>query len=527
MNRSADTAQNPRNLLPSIAHIIFLGTLLILALDNDGRLLGDADTGYHIRAGEFIIDNLTIPQTDIFSYLTPPLPWTLHEWLSEVIMALVHRFAGLTGIVVLFAFMIALCSYLVFELLLKPGSNLLFATAIGLLVVLASSSNWLARPHVFTFVLFVTWYHLLNNYQYRARNHLIFLPPIMLLWVNLHGGFILGLILLGIYLFGNFAMYFYGPANEQHQHLSKTRYLAKITIACGLAALVNPYGFKSLLFPFKVVQDKFLMDHIAEYLSPNFHFASAMPFEIMLLAAIAIFATSGAKLNLIELTLILLFGHMALFSSRHMPLFAMIAGPILLRQANISFAKMDGPLIASVKHRLDNLCTIDQSTHPVLWPVAGGLIVFMLTATGMISHSFNAKYVPRAAIEFIKNENIKGNMFNNDEFGDSIIYAAWPKYKVFIDGRTDMYGTARVKEYLKVVQAEPGWEDVLAKYKMTWVFHDPSSVLSKLLLEKPDWKLVYADKTAHIFVKAIPEYREIIDKYGSTKPFSQEIIYTN
>src|SRR5687768_17264762 len=92
MNRSADTAQNPRNLLPSIAHIIFLGTLLILALDNDGRLLGDADTGYHIRAGEFIIDNLTIPQTDIFSYLTPPLPWTLHEWLSEVIMALVHRF---------------------------------------------------------------------------------------------------------------------------------------------------------------------------------------------------------------------------------------------------------------------------------------------------------------------------------------------------------------------------------------------------------------------------------------------------
>jgi hypothetical protein len=269
------------------------------------------------------------------------------------------------------------------------------------------------------------------------------------------------------------------------------------------------------------------MDHIAEYLSPNFHFASAMPFEIMLLAAIAIFATSGAKLNLIELTLILLFGHMALFSSRHMPLFAMIAGPILLRQANISFAKMDGPLIASVKHRLDNLRTIDQSTHPVLWPGVGGLIVFMLTATGMISHSFNAKYVPRAAIEFIKNENIKGNMFNNDEFGDSIIYAAWPKYKVFIDGRTDMYGTARVKEYLKVVQAEPGWEDVLAKYKMTWVFHDPSSVLSKLLLEKPDWKLVYADKTAHIFVKAIPEYQEIIDKYGSTKPFSQEIIYTN
>jgi len=496
-------------------------------LSNDGRLLGDGDTGYHVRAGEFIIDNLTIPQTDIFSYLTPPLPWTLHEWLAEVIMALVHRLAGLTGIVLLFAFMIALCSYLVFELLLKPGSNLLFAATIALLVVLACSSNWLARPHVFTFVLFVTWYHLLNSYQYRGRNHLIFLPPVMLLWVNLHGGFILGLILLGIYLFGNFAMYLCGSPSEQHQRLSKTRHLAMVMIACGLAALVNPYGFKSLLFPFQVVQDKFLMDHIVEYLSPNFHFSSVMPFEIMLLAAIGIFATSGAKLNLIELTMILLFGHMALFSSRHMPLFAMIAGPILLRQANISFAKMDGPLVALVKERLDILDKIDRSTNRFLWPVGGVLIVLVLAATGVISHNFNAKYVPSAAIEFIKSADIKGNMFNNDEFGDSIIYTAWPRYKVFIDGRTDMYGAARVKEYLKVAQAEQGWEGILEKYKMTWVFHEPSSVLSKLLLEKPDWKLVYSDNIVNIFVKTVPEYREIINKYGSTKPFRQEITYTN
>lgn len=527
MTGAAPTAQQSSKFLPSIGHIIFLGTFFILTLGGDERLLGDGDTGYHIRAGEYILNNLTIPRTDIFSYLTPPLQWTLHEWLSEVVMAIVHRLAGLTGIVIFFAFLISLGCYLAFDLLLRPRSNLLFAAVAALLVVLGSSSNWLARPHVFTLVIFVIWYHLLNNYQYRGENRLIFLPPMMLLWVNLHGGFILGLILLGIYLAGNLAMSLYAPPGERKHRLGQTGHLAKITVACGLAAVANPYGYESLLFPFRVVQDKFLMDHIVEYLSPNFHFSSAIPFEIMLLTTIAIFAVSGARLNMIELALILLFGHMALFSSRHMPLFAMVAGPIVLHQANLAFDQLDGRFFACMRERFENLRHMEQSTNRLGWPAAGVVSVLTLALTGTIGHSFNEKYVPKAAVEFIRNEGIKGNMFNNDEFGDYIIYAAWPAYKVFIDGRTDMYGAARVKEYLKVVNAEEGWQEILDKYKITWAFHNPNSVLSKLLLEKNDWKLVYADKVAHIFVKALPQYSEIIGKYRGAKPLSREITYTN
>jgi len=527
MTELAATAQDRNNLLPSIAHIIFLGVFFILTLSGDERLLGDADTGYHIRAGEFIVAHRSIPQTDIFSYLTPPLKWTLHEWLSEVLMALVHGFSGLTGIAILFAFMIALSCYLVFELLLKPRSNVLFAAVAALLMVLASSSNWLARPHVFTFVLFVIWYHLLNSYQQRGQNHLIFLPPIMLLWVNLHGGFILGLILLGVYWIGNAFMYLFGRPAEKNPAFIKLRDLTIVMIACGLAALVNPYGYKSLLFPFQVVQDKFLMDHIAEYLSPNFHSSTVVPFEIMLLATIGIFAMSSVPLHVIELTLILLFGHMALFSSRHMPLFAIIAAPIVLQQASRAFEKLDAPLVTLVKQRLDNLDRIDRSTNRLAWPIVGTLIVIGLAMSGMLRYGFNAKYVPSAALEFIKSEDLTGNMFNNDEFGDYVIYAAWPAYKVFIDGRTDMYGAARVKEYLKVAQAEAGWEGILEKYKITWVWHDSNSVLSKILLEKSDWKLVYSDRVSNIFVKVLPQYRAIINKYGTTRPFKQEITYTN
>jgi hypothetical protein len=90
-----------------------------------------------------------------------------------------------------------------------------------------------------------------------------------------------------------------------------------------------------------------------------------------------------------------------------------------------------------------------------------------------------------------------------------------------------MYGAARVKEYLKISRAEAGWEDVAAKYKITWVLHDSGSVLSKVLLERKDWKLIYSDPIANIFVKAVHEYNEIIKKYGPTKPFTLENGYTN
>jgi hypothetical protein len=441
-------------------------------------------------------------------------------------MALLHRLAGLTGIVIFFALLIALSCYLVFGWLLKRRGNILFATVATLLVALSSSSNWLARPHIFTFILFVTWYHLLNTYQYRDRNYLFLMPPMILAWVNLHGGFILGLILLGIYVVGNLAKAC-ASSTERLQELKRARFLVIILVACVVAALANPYGYKSLLFPFRVVQDKFLMDHIAEYLSPNFHFSSVMPFEIMLLATIGIFAISPTKLDIIELTLMLLFSHMALFSARHMPLFAIIAAPIVLKQAENAFDRVDGGFIAALKRRIDNIARIDRSTTRYVWPLLGAAIVLTLAKSGTVRHSFNAKYVPVDAVEFIKKEHVAGNMFNNDEFGDYIIYAAWPKYKVFIDGRTDMYGAARVKEYLKISQAEAGWESVAEKYRISWVLHDANSALSKVLLERKDWNLIYSDDIANIFVKVLPEYDEIARKYRAVKPFTKENNYTN
>jgi hypothetical protein len=517
----------PRKYLPSIADVLFLGILLFLASGGDGRLLGDADTGYHIRAGEFIIDNLRIPSADIFSFQTPPLPWTLHEWLGEVIMATVHRFAGITGVAILFSLLIALSGYLAFKLLIQREGNLIFATVTALLVTLSSAVSWLARPHIFSFVLFIIWYHLLNTYQYRGRNYLKVLPVLMMLWVNLHGGFILGLILLGVYLFGNLAHYCFAAPADKRQWRDKAVAIGLITVVCALAALLNPYGYHTLLFPFRVVQDKFLMNTVAEYLSPNFHSAIMLPFELLLLTMITVFAASPSRLNIIEVMLVVLFGHMALFSFRHIPLFAFITGPIIVKQAQRAFERLNGRLIERLNGRMANLAAIDRATLPYIWPTIGSMAVLALVVIGAIQHSFDSKYVPVQAVAFIQKEFIAGNMFNDDEFGDYIIYAAWPRYKVFIDGRTDMYGASRVKEYLTVSGVQEGWESVFEKYQLTWVFHGSNSTLSRALRERSDWKLVYSDNIANIFVKSLPQYDHIIAKYAPGAASSGKNRYTN
>src|SRR6266516_1488086 len=253
-------------------------------------LLNDCDTGYHIRAGEFILNTHTIPHQDMFSFISPPLPWTAHEWLSEMIMALVYRASGLTGIVIFFTFIISLIYYFFFRILRSENENILLAALIVLLATASSQIHWLARPHIFSLGLLLIWYYLLDAYHHRDKNLLFLFPPLMILWVNLHGGFVAGFFLLGIYFLGNLIKFLTVAETERDIYLKKSRLLGLTTVFCLMAALINPFGYHILLFPFNLVSNKYLMDHIMEFLSPNFH--EPLPFKYFFLLMIGIFAVS-------------------------------------------------------------------------------------------------------------------------------------------------------------------------------------------------------------------------------------------
>lgn len=506
-------------LIPSIADMMFMAIFLSMAFSTGKGLLNDCDTGYHIRAGEVILNTHAIPRQDMFSFISPPLPWTAHEWLSEVIMALVHRASGLTGVVIFFALIIAVTYYSFFRMLRAGKENILLVVAVFLLATASSQLHWLARPHVFSLGLLMIWYHLLDGYHYRDRNLLYILPPLMLLWVNLHGGFVAGFVLLGIYLLGNIVNSLTASEAERGPYLQKCKYLGLITLLCLLAALINPFGYHILLFPFNLVSNQYIMDNVMEFVSPNFH--EPLPFKYFFLLMIAVFAVSRERLSLVEIALILFFTNMALYSVRYIPLLVIIAAPVMLRKLGLIVGQASGRPIEFLKKRAEAIAAIDNSAKGWLWPVAGVAAVVFSAAGGRLDYTFSPEKKPVAAVEFLKKEPIRGNMFNNDEFGDYIIYAAWPDYRVFFDGRIDMYGAERLKEYNKIVSFKQGWEDVLDKYRIDWIIFDAKSELSRFLLKNDGWRLIYADRVAHIFVKNIPDYQYLLNRYRDVKPLPE------
>ena len=278
-----------------------------------------------------------------------------------------------------------------------------------------------------------------------------------------------------------------------------------------MAALINPVGYHILLFPFNLVSNRYLMDHVMEFVSPNFH--EPLPFKYFFFLMITIFAVSRERLNFVEIALILFFTNMALYSVRYIPLLAIIAAPIMLRKAGRILEDSSGWFIDFLKRKGDAIATIDSTAKCCVWPVIGILAVLFSAANGSLEYTFDPNIKPVAAVEFLRKEPIKGNMFDNDEFGDYIIYAASQNYKVFFDGRSDMYGIEIMKEYFKIANFENGWEDVLNKYRISWIIYDAKSGLSRYLLENDGWRLIYADKVADIFVRNIPEYQYLINRY--------------
>jgi hypothetical protein len=320
----------------------------------------------------------------------------------------------------------------------------------------------------------------------------------MLFWVNLHGGFIIGLIVLSIYLGGNVVYAFMRPLARSQLHIQKARALLLSLIITTLVCLINPQGFKILLFPFQATADRFVMDHVAEFLSPNFH--EVLPYKYMLFAMIAIFAASRQPINLIEAGLVVLLSYMALFSVRHVSLFAIITAPILLQLCEGIMKHLPAHVSGFFQSRNRGFTLLEAKLSGHVWPSITVLSVLCFSLSGQLRYAFNDSVFPVAAVEFLKRANLPGKMFNNDEFGDFMIFAAWPQYRVFMDGRSDMYGKEYGSAYLTVANAQPGWKEVLKYYDINWIIFDTESSLTAALSEQADWLPIYSDAVATIFV---------------------------
>jgi hypothetical protein len=259
------------------------------------------------------------------------------------------------------------------------------------------------------------------------------------------------------------------------------------------------------------------MDNMGEFQSPNFHLPVLLPSKYFLLSMIFIIGILRKNLNIIEILLIVLFTNMAFFSVRFIPLLCIVSSPILVRNGEWILNRMDSRFVHGLQRKSKDICSVDVSAKGYLWLVAGILVIVMATAGNRIEHQFDENRKPVEAVKFLKRVPLQGNMFNDDEFGDYIIYSAYPQYRVFIDSRVDMHGSQKLKDYLTMVYFRPGWEKIVEKYNINWIIVSSDSILSRYLLERNDWKLIYADKVARIFMKNVQANEDILRRYGSVK----------
>jgi len=518
--------------VPSIGDVLFV-SIFLRTLSMGNQLLGDGDTGWHIITGESIIGAMRVPRMDILSHTAYGTPWTTHAWLSEVLFAWLNRLMGLNGLVLAASLVISLTFFFLYKYMLYRRVGPVTAAMFTVLAASVSSVHWLVRPHIFSFGLTLAFIAALDIHQRGSRSYLKYLPLLMVIWVNLYGGFALGLVLISLYLAGN-TLVWAVSAERRAASAAKATPLA-ITLAAALAAsLVNPNGPRILTFSILFPAQKYITENILDWRYPDFHVMRA--FEFMLLFYFAVFVLSRKKPDLFELLIAGLFLHMSLFATRFVPLFAIAVTPMaavrLADAVDGILERVTGPaaeVAEGIRIRLSGLAARIASMEARLdgrhvWLLVTVAVVFVIGLGGgmvgeakVMDYRFQRWRFPVDAMDFAMKNGIKGRMFNNDSWGGYILYRSYPRYRVFFDGRTDMYGEHFLDEYLKVSRVRLGFEDVLDRYKVDWVLYDTGSPLCRILEAGGGWYVVYSDKTAEILLRDTPANRGLIERYPHVK----------
>ena len=194
------TRQFVRLFTPSVPDVLFCALLLTLCASRSGfeALLVDGDTGWHIRTGQLVLHNGAAPSVDPFSFSRGGEPWFAWEWLTDALFAAVFAWRGMGGVAALTATVLCGAAVLLFAWLLRRESGLWVAAGATLAAVSASSVHYLARPHIFSILLYTASLWILDEERRQPSRRVWLLVPLSALWVNLHGGFVSLLLVLAL-----------------------------------------------------------------------------------------------------------------------------------------------------------------------------------------------------------------------------------------------------------------------------------------------------------------------------------------
>jgi hypothetical protein len=281
----------------------------------------------------------------------------------------------------------------------------------------------------------------------------------------------------------------------------QVKQLSLIGVISILVTFLNPSGWRLWETSLGYLQNRYLVSHTAEYLPPNFHDPSTWPFMGMIVLSMVLLGRRRDRITLTGLFLLGGWTIMALYSVRNVPLYCLVVTPIL------GEVIAEGPSQSKNTKLQYRLLQIERSLKGGFLPVVVLVGVAIAYVNGVIldfqgrGNIFLPEIFPIKATSLIESTDPTGQMFNYFPWGGYLLYRLWPAEQVFIDGQTDFYGELLTREYEKVITMSEGWEDVLEKYKVSWVLMPSDSLFVRQVRSIPDWKLIFENQTAALLIQ--------------------------
>lgn len=455
----------------------------------------EADTYWHIKAGEWIYTHFEIPHNDIFSYTKQGAPWVDFEWLAELFLYGAYAIGGWDGLRALASLAVAIAVASIAKIQLsREGSPYLAIVSAVMAYGLCHNHFW-ARPHVLAWALLVWWAAWQAEAGEKGKPPPWWTALLMVFWANLHASFTLGLVLT---LLGAAEAAEGAWRNGQKPLAALKPWLPYLAIVFA-AAMATPYGLDGILITPQHTNMAKSMEFIAEWKSPNFHGGNL--FELWLLVVIAAACLKRLKVSGTRWLLFFFLIDTSLRYQRNAELFGLLIPLYFGKALDTTWISAYG---GSVNRALSRW---PQRTGAAAWclvvAIAIGDVAAPIASKDLTaSKTADASSAIKALLEW-SNGRDPGPVFNDYELGGYLIFSG---IKPFIDGRNVLYGDDFLTRYMnaKNLSSASALIDILHEYGVGWTLLSAHTPAVALLDHLQGWRRLYADEQHVVHVRDTP-----------------------
>jgi hypothetical protein len=478
--------------------LVFVGAMFVISA---GPLI-DTDLWWHLANGRYILAH-GVPTADVYSFTAAGQPWVVHEWVTEVGMYVLYQLGGLRALVLGAAALVALGEYLVYRLLRRAGLGVAGAVVLAVVLGLAASPSWGARPQLISFVLTALLLNLLMRYRSSPGRWVWLLGLYFVAWANLHPAFVFGAGLVVLFAVGELLR---ARARDAGALLPRDRSrLLAVGVVGLLSGLLTPSTVQTYVAFYRVIASPVQRAINVEWASPDFHL---VPAGVMLLVLIVVVVAGGAATyrrregggaDLTEVLLGAVTLALALNSQRNVALFA-VAGAPLVGRSLVGMLAATGGRSTRVRAAGAPMTAVNLVLLALLAAGALGLRVLPNTQPSLLDDT-TRKNFPVDAVAHLAAASTPSPLFNAYEWGGYLIWSAYPQRKVFIDGRAEVYGDSILSDYIEVAALGGKRQDVLDRYGVQSILIHAGNPLGAVL-RSSGWRLEYSDQVAEIYTRA-------------------------